>query len=71
MTLQRKIDYQQQIRDAIYLREAENKAIYEIAELVEKIVREQVAQEIEGYIEPDHEARAFTYSADLARGVKK
>lgn len=62
------IDYQQEIRDAIYLREAEGKAIYEIAELVEKIVREQIAQEIEGYIEPDHEARAFTYSADLARG---
>ena len=66
------IDYQQEIRDAIYLREAEGKAIYEIAELVEKIVREQVAQEIEGYIEPDHEARAFTYSADLARrGVRE
>jgi hypothetical protein len=59
--------YQQDVRDAIYLRENERKPIYEIADLVEKIVREQVAQEIEGYIEPDHEARAFTYSADLAR----
>jgi hypothetical protein len=65
------IDYQQEIRDAIYLRESEDKAIYEIAEMVEKIVREQVAQEIEGYIEPDHEARAFTYSADLARGGRE
>jgi hypothetical protein len=60
--------YQQDIRDAIYERENTGKPIYEIADLVEKIVREQVAQEIEGYIEPDHEARAFTYAADLARG---
>jgi hypothetical protein len=59
--------YQQEIRDAIYLRESEGKAVFEVANLVEKIVREQVAREIEDYIEPDHEARAFTFSADLAR----
>jgi hypothetical protein len=52
--------YQQEVREAIFL----------VANLIEGIVREQVAREIEGYIEPDHEARAFTLSADIARGER-
>jgi hypothetical protein len=33
-------------------------------------LREQIAQEIESYIDSDSEARAFTLAADIARGKK-
>ena len=39
-------------------------------EIFEKDLREQIAQEIESYIDSDSEARAFTLSADIARGKK-
>ena len=63
------MEYQQQIRDAIFTRESQGLPIYEIADAIEKIVREKIAQEIESYIDADHEARAFTFAADLARGI--
>jgi len=37
---------------------------------IEKIIREEIAQEIESYIDSDSEARAFTLAADIARGKK-
>lgn len=37
-------------------------------ELIEKELREQIAQEIESHIDSDSEARAFTLAADIARG---
>lgn len=61
-------DYQQQIRDAIFERESNGAAIFDIAYRIEKIVREKVAQEIEQLIDADHEARAFTVAANRARG---
>jgi hypothetical protein len=61
-------EYQQAIREAIFKREKDRVAIYKIAIEVEKIVREQIASEIETYIDADHEARAFTVAADIARG---
>jgi hypothetical protein len=61
-------DYQQAIREAIFKREKDQVAIFEIAIEVEKIVREHIASEIETHIDSDHEARAFTVSADIARG---
>lgn len=64
------MSYQQEIRDAIYKRESNGSPIYEIADAVEKIVRDKVADDIESYIDADHEARAFTFAADLARGNK-
>ena len=36
----------------------------------EQDLRELIAQEIETYIDSDSEARAFTLSADIARGKK-
>jgi Fe-S cluster biosynthesis and repair protein YggX len=36
----------------------------------EQDLREQIAQEIETYIDSDSEARAFTLAADIARGKK-
>jgi hypothetical protein len=33
-------------------------------------LREEIAQEIESYIDSDSEARAFTLAADIARGKK-
>ena len=62
------MSYQQEIRDAIYKRESNGLPIYEIADAIEKIVRNKVADDIESYIDADHEARAFTFAADLARG---
>ena len=61
-------EYKQQIIDAIYERESEGTAIFKIAAEIEKIIREQVAQEIEQFIDADHEARAFTVAAGVARG---
>jgi hypothetical protein len=63
-------EYQQAIREAIFKREKDRVAIYKIAIEVEKIVREQIASEIEVYIDADHEARAFTVAADIARGKR-
>ena len=40
-------DYQQEIRNAIYTRESEGRAIYEVAETIEKILRKQWALESE------------------------
>ena len=37
---------------------------------IEKIIREEIAQEIETHIDSDSEARAFTLAADIARGNK-
>jgi len=39
--------------------------------IAEAYWREKIAQEIEAYIDADHEARAFTVAADVARGKKK
>jgi hypothetical protein len=39
--------------------------------IAEAYWREKIAQEIEAYIDADHEARAFTFAADIARGKKK
>ena len=39
-------DYQQEVRDLIFSRETEGKAIWEIGLLIEKIIREQVEQEV-------------------------
>lgn len=36
----------------------------------EEDIREQIAQEIETYIDSDSEVRAFTLAADIARGKK-
>ena len=36
----------------------------------EEDLREQIAQEIETYVDSDSEARAFTFAADIARGKK-
>jgi hypothetical protein len=36
-----------------------------------KELRVQIAEEIEQYIDADHEARAFTLAADIARGRHK
>lgn len=33
-------------------------------------LREQIAQEIETYIDSDSEARAFTIAANIARGIR-
>ena len=41
-------DYKQDVRDLIFKRESEGKSIHEIAEEIEKIIREQVAREIQG-----------------------
>ena len=62
------MSYQQKVRDAIYKRESDGLAIYEVADAVEKIIRNEIAEKIESYIDADHEARAFTVAADLARG---
>lgn len=39
------MSYQQDVRDAIYQREAEGKSIHEIAVEVERIIRNQIAKE--------------------------
>jgi hypothetical protein len=65
---ERMSDYKQGIIDAIYQRELDGTAIFKIASEIEKIIREQVAQEIEQFIDADHEARAFTTAANRARG---
>lgn len=60
----------QEIRDLIYeaVREEDRKPIYDVAYRIEQFLREKIAQDIEQYIDADHEARAFTFAANIARG---
>jgi hypothetical protein len=60
--------YKEKVREAIYLRESEGKAIYEVAELVEKIIRDEVAEEIMDEMDDTDTGWAYKSAANIARG---
>ena len=71
-------DYKQDVRDLIFKRESEGKPIHEIAEEIEKIIREQLAQKIEAHAQKVLKAGenimyfdGFIDSAAIARGNSK
>jgi len=61
-------DYQQRIRDIIYLRESENLPIYQVAERVEKLLRDHIADQIGAEVDSDVWAPAYTRASNIARG---
>lgn len=63
-------DHEQEIRDLIHTRESAGKPIWEIAEKIEKLLRDVIALQIEAEIDADVWAPAYQKAANIARGQK-